>query len=363
MRLSADRVLDLHRQIVGIRSVSGEEAALADFLTDWLGHFEVPVSRIGQSLLATLGEGPVLLLDTHLDTVPPATGWSRDPWTASVEEGRVYGLGSNDAKAALAAMVAAFVAFREADLPFTLALALVEQEETRGLGTEAVLAELERRGQRPQAAVVGEPTGLDLAVAQKGLMVLELVARGRACHAAHAASLGGTSAIRQLARDLVALDGLDLGPPHPQLGGMTLEPTVLAAGAARNAVPGEAKAILDLRTTPVLSPAEIAARVAARVGSEVRVLSDRLRPCAIDEASLLLAAARQAAPAARLYGSPTLSDMALLGGIPAIKVGPGRSERSHTADEYVLESEVLAAVPFYTALVRAYATGREAAAA
>ena len=105
-------------------------------------------------------------------------------------DGRVYGLGSNDAKAAVAAMTAAFLAFREADLPFTLALALVEGEETRGTGTEAVLAELARRGTPPAAAVVGEPTGLDVAVAQKGLMVLELVARGEACHAAHAARLG-----------------------------------------------------------------------------------------------------------------------------------------------------------------------------
>src|SRR6185295_9825294 len=158
-----------------------------------------------------------------------------------------YGLGANDAKASVAAMTAAFLAFREADLPFTLVLALAEAEETRGTGTEAALAELARRGMPPVAAVVGEPTGLDVAVAQKGLLVLELVARGDACHAAHARELGAQNAARRLARDLVALETVDWGPEHPRLGAVTLEPTLLRAGTARNVVPGEASAVLDVR--------------------------------------------------------------------------------------------------------------------
>ncbi|HET7041592.1 MAG TPA: M20/M25/M40 family metallo-hydrolase, partial [Gemmatimonadales bacterium] len=269
-------ILALHRAITAIRSVSGEEAALADFLGDLLRRNRVPVARLGASLLATVGEGPVLLFDTHLDTVPPAAGWTRDPWDVEVVEGRVYGLGANDAKASVAAMTAAFLAFREADLPFTLALALVEGEETRGTGTEAVLAELARRGTPPEAAVVGEPTGLDIAIAQKGLMVLELVARGEACHAANAAALGAANAARRLARDLVALEALDLGAPHPRLGPVTVEPTQLRAGTARNVVPGEATALLDVRTTPGLHGRGLVERLAAAVTGEVRVVSERL---------------------------------------------------------------------------------------
>ncbi len=206
-------ILALHRAITAIRSVSGEEGELAGFLGDLLRRNGVALTRLGSSLLATVGTGPVLLFDTHLDTVPPSPGWTRDPWDVQSVDGRVYGLGSNDAKASVAAMTAAFLAFREAELPFTLALALVEGEETRGTGTEAVLAELARRGTPPEAAVVGEPTGLDIAVAQKGLMVLELVARGEACHAANAASLGAANAARRLAHDLVALERVDFGPP------------------------------------------------------------------------------------------------------------------------------------------------------
>ncbi len=348
-------ILALHRAITAIRSVSGEEGELAGFLGELLRRNGVPLTRLGSSLLATVGAGPVLLFDTHLDTVPPSPGWTRDPWDVQVVDGRVYGLGSNDAKAAVAAMTAAFLAFREAELPFTLALALVEGEETRGTGTEAVLAELARRGTPPEAAVVGEPTGLDIAVAQKGLMVLELVARGDACHAAHAESLGAANAARRLAHDLVALEQVDFGPPHPRLGRVTLEPTQLRAGTARNVVPGEATAVLDVRTTPGLHGRELVERLELAVAGEVRVLSERLRPREIPEASPLVEAAREARPEARLFGSATLSDLVFMEGIPAVKCGPGKTERSHTPDEFVLESEILAGARFYTRLVRAYA--------
>jgi acetylornithine deacetylase len=362
--LPESEILALHRAITAIRSVSGEEAALAGFLADLLRRNGLAPKRIGNSLLATLGSGPVLLLDTHLDTVPPVPGWTRDPWDVEEVDGRVYGLGSNDAKACVAAMTVAFLAFREADLPFTLALALVEQEETRGIGTESVLAELARQGTPPVAAVVGEPTGLDIAVAQKGLLLLELVARGDSCHAAHAAALGAANAARLLAHDLVALEGVDLGPPHPRLGAITLEPTQLRAGIARNVVPGEATAVLDVRTTPSLDRRELVERIARSVRSEVRVLSDRLVPREVPEGSPIVAAARAARPEARLFGSPTLSDLVFMEGIPALKCGPGRTERSHTPDEFVLEGEVVEGARFYARLIRAWAEaqGEEAAA-
>lgn len=355
MMLPEREILALHRAIIGIPSVSGDEAELAGFLEERLRQRGAPSIRIGNSLLALHGQGPVLLLDTHLDTVPPAPGWTRDPWQVETTDGRVTGLGANDAKASVAAMIAAYCAFSEVELPFTLALTLVEGEETRGIGTQAILQELAKRGLEVEAAVVGEPTGLDVAVAQKGLMVLELLARGDACHAAHAASLGAVNAARQLARDLVALEGLDFGPAHPLLGPITVEPTQVRAGTARNVVPAEASAVLDVRTTPALSPEEIVHRIRERVGAEVRVLSDRLRPAGTPADATIVEAARRSLPAAHIYGSPTLSDMAFFGGTPAIKCGPGRSERSHTADEFVLEEEILDGARFYTWLIGAYA--------
>jgi acetylornithine deacetylase len=360
MMLPEREILALHQAITAIRSVSGEERELADFLDAWWRRRGLVPQRLGNSLLLVAGQaqpagGPLLLLDTHLDTVPPAPGWTRDPWDARPVDGRVHGLGANDAKAAVAGMTAAFAAFAALDLPFTLALALVEGEETRGTGTEVVLAELARQGRRPAAAVIGEPTGLDLAVAQKGLLVLELVASGVACHAAHAQALGAANAVRRLAHDLVALEKVDFGAPHAHLGAVTVEPTQLRGGAARNVVPAEAAAVLDVRTTPALAAAEVVARIRRAVGGEVRVLSDRLVPRETAATAAVVEAARRVRPEARLYGSATLSDMVFMAGIPAVKCGPGSSERSHTADEFVWESEVLEGARFYTRLIGTYA--------
>ena len=352
--LAPEEILTLHQDLVAIPSFSGSEARLADFLQEWLRARGVEAARHGNTLLALAGSGPVLLLDTHLDTVPPAPGWTREPFRPLVEAGRVYGLGANDAKASVAAMVAAFLAVRESPLPFTLALALVEAEETSGLGTQRVLAELGKRPEPIRAALLGEPTGLDVAIAQKGLLILELAAHGQACHAAHAAKLGARNAAFALAHDLVALENLDLGPAHPRLGSVTIQPTMLRAGSARNVVPGEATAVLDIRTVPG-AHREMTERVRAAVASEVRVLSERLEPRETSEQEPLVQAIRRARPQAAVYGSATLSDMVFLRDIPAVKCGPGRSERSHTPDEFVLEQEILEGARFYGDFVQAFA--------
>jgi acetylornithine deacetylase len=352
--LAPEEILQLHQEIISIPSLSGSEARLADWLQAWLGQRGVAAERHGQSLLATCGAGPIVLLDTHLDTVPPAPGWTRDPFRPSAEDGRVYGLGSNDAKASVAAMLAAFLAARERDLPFTLALALVEAEETKGTGTQSILAALGKRAEPLAAALIGEPTHLDVAVAQKGLLVLELVARGEACHAAHAAELGARNAALELARDLVSLSTLELGAAHPRLGAPTLQPTVVRAGTARNVIPAEASAVLDVRTVPG-AHRELVERVQRAVRGELRVLSERLEPRETSPDEAVVRAALQARPAAQLYGSATMSDLVFLHGLPAVKCGPGRSERSHTPDEFVLEEEVLEGAAFYADFVAAFA--------
>jgi len=151
---------------------------------------------------------------------------------------------------------------------------------------------------------------------------------------------------------------VDFGAPHPRLGPITLEPTQVQAGTARNVVPGEARAVLDVRVTPALERREVVERIERAVRGEIRVLSDRLVPRETAESEPLVEAARRARPGARLYGSATLSDMVFMDAIPAFKCGPGRTERSHTPDEYVLEDEILEGARFYTRFVRAYAEMR-----
>ncbi|MFI5165880.1 MAG: M20/M25/M40 family metallo-hydrolase [Thermoanaerobaculales bacterium] len=350
-------LLALHRAIVGLRSLSREEGPLADYIEERLAGLGVEVERLGDNLVAKCGTGPVICLNSHLDTVPPSPGWRREPFTATVENGRVYGLGSNDAKASVAAMLAAFLRLRARGdaLGATVVLTLVTEEEVGSGGTQVVLAELARRGLRPAAGIVGEPTGLDIAVAQKGLLVLELRASGRACHAAHARALGAPNALRILARDLVAIEGVPRGPDNPWLGPVTLEPTVVSGGTARNTVPAEASCILDIRTNPEEAPAELVARLRAVILGELVVRSERLRPVSISDRHPLVCAAAAARPGSRLFGSRGVSDLAFFDGIPGIKVGPGVSERSHTADEFVLESEIVEGAAFFEQAVLAWA--------
>lgn len=349
-------LLALHAKLVATRSVSGEEAAIADWLGEFLAARGAPSARLGNSLLAFRGRppgtAPLVVMNSHLDTVPAAPGWSRDPFTVESLGGRIYGLGANDAKASVAAMTAAFLAQPE-ELPFTLALALAEGEETRGIGSERLAGELQARGLAPDAVIVGEPTRLDVATAQKGLLILELAEVGEAAHAAHAKRLGVRNAVRALGRDLVALEQLDLGPEHPQLGQATCEPTLLKGGTARNVVPAEASVVLDLRTVPGESYETLIRRVQGMVEGEIRVLSERLKPCATDPASRVVVAAQKARPEARLYGSPTLSDWVYFREFATIKVGPGDSDRSHRPDEYVTEDELEAGAAFYLALLEA----------
>ena len=351
-------LLEFHREIVGIPSVSHQEKVLCDFLERWLSdHGAAPV-RVGNNVYALAGErGQILCLNSHFDTVNAASAWTRPPHEPHVEDGRVYGLGANDAKASVAAMVAAFLRARAAAASggIRLMLALVCEEETGGEGAELLVPELVRRGLRPDAAVIGEPTGLDVAVAQKGLLILEVERKGRPCHAAHAKALGIRNPIVDLAADLTALKNVPLGPPHPLLGETTMEPTVIAGGSARNSVPAEATCILDLRTNPEPSHEELVARL-RKSGAQIRVISDRLRPYAIEAIAPIVGAARRARPEAQLIGSRGVSDLVFFAAadVPSIKVGPGRTERSHTADEFVLESEVIEGARFYEKLARAW---------
>ncbi len=172
-------LLAFHRGLTAIPSVSGGEDRAAEFAAEALRRAGIAVNRVGSTVVALAGSGPAVVLDTHLDTVPPTAAWTRDPWVVETVEGRVFGLGSNDAKASAAAMAAAFLRLAaRGDLGITVALVLAAEEETTNAGSAAAVDFLRARGIHPEAVVVGEPTGLDVAVAQKGLLVLEFVARG-----------------------------------------------------------------------------------------------------------------------------------------------------------------------------------------
>jgi acetylornithine deacetylase len=208
------------------------------------------------------------------------------------------------------------------------------------------------------AAVIGEPTGLDFAIAQRGLLMIDLLAQGDQRHAAYAGNEDGfTNAVQLLARDLIKLDTVFQGRTHPLLGRAIATATMIEGGVGRNITAPVARAVLDIRSTPDWTHEELAAELRAMLTSDVIVTSRRLTPCETPSSSRLLATASRLRPEAAHFGSPTCSDWVFFGDRDSIKCGPGTSRRSHTADEYVDIPEVTAARAFYGELVRAYLSG------
>jgi acetylornithine deacetylase len=350
--------LTLLERLVAIPSVSGEEAAIAAFVEETARGWGLDVVRDDTSVRVEVrgrNAGPTLALVSHLDVVPPGAGWTRDPFTPTVEEGRLYGRGSGDAKASVAAMLTAARDLAGSGLDRGRVLVIL------GYGEETKHTTMERAVERAgpiDAAVVGEPTNLDIATAQRGLMMVDLVARGDQRHAGYAAANGEfVNAALVLSRDLLRLGALFDDRTHPVLGRTTATPTMLDAGVSRNVTPPVATAILDVRSTPDWTHEEIADLLKARLESEVVVTSRRLVPCETPAGSGLLDAAARARPAAARFGSPTCSDWVFLRHVDAIKAGPGTSRRSHTADEYVDLPEVTAARAFYAGVAREYLAG------
>lgn len=342
--------VSLLQDLVRIPSPSGQEDAVVDRLEDAFRTLGLTPEKKGRNLTALLdgGPGPLLLLNSHTDTVPVGEEWTRDALAAEIVDGRIYGRGTNDAKGCLTAMILGAAKAFQANAPKgRVLLAATCEEEVLGQGLEKLLPELPR----PDAAVVGEPTGLQAAVAQKGLIVLEITAAGRSAHAAHG---GGVNAVEMAARDVVALSKLSFDRAHPALGVPSLNVTQISGGSRHNVIPDRCKLVVDIRTTPRWAPEEIVERVRAASEGTVSVRSSRLGSVETDPAHAVVQAALAANPAAKAYGSPTLSDWVFLKGIPTVKAGPGDSRRSHTPDEYLEVAELEAGVLFYERLIRAY---------
>ncbi len=346
----------LLRDLVAIHSVSGSEEGLARWIEEWAAAARIPVRRDDASVTLALpgkAPGPVLALVSHIDTVPAGEGWTRPPFEPTIEGDRLYGRGSGDAKASVAAMLLAARDIAEAGGPARgeLLVLLGYGEETRHttMGTA-----VSRRG-TIDAAIVGEPTNLEPAIAQRGLMMVDLVARGTQRHAGYAADNPDfTNAIVELGRNLARLPQLFHERVHPILGVATATPTMLEGGVSRNVTPPSARAVLDVRSTPSWTHAELAETLRRALDVEVVVTSDRLVPCETPPDSRLLALARQIRPGGRPFGSPTCSDWVFLRDRDAIKCGPGTSRRSHTPDECVDLPEVSEARTFYGQLAQAY---------
>ena len=334
-------------ELIAVPSFSGEEQAAAAVLTDFLSSRGLACQHIGNNLIVRQDnfhpDRPTLLLNSHLDTVRPQSGWRHDPFTPTLEDGRLYGLGSNDAGGPLVSLLAVFLYFNEKkNLPWNVIFAATAEEEISGEnGITAVLPEL---GQI-DLAIVGEPTGMRLAIAERGLMVLDCVAHGRSGHAARDE---GDNAITHALRDIEWFHNYSFAQVSPFLGPVKMTVTMIEAGTQHNVVPEQCRFVVDVRTTEAYSHEQVLETIRRHVRSEVRPRSVRLRPSGLEESHPFVQAAKKLG--IPLFGSATLSDQALLP-MPSVKIGPGDSARSHTADEYIELEEIRQGVRLYCALL------------
>ena len=337
--------------LVGTPSVSGEEGPLADLLQDLLASRGFDLQRRGNNLWFSFGTkgGARLLLNSHLDTVPACAGWEGDPFTPVWHGARLQGLGANDAKGCVAAILLAAFELSKQTLDGEVVVALTAEEETGGNGIATFLDQLGPL----DGAVVGEPTGLRVCAAQRGLLVLKCTARGQSGHVAHAQMLGAENAIHKAARDIAKVAAMDF-PAHPLLGSRKAQVTQISGGLRRNQVPDACEFFIDLRTGPEQDHEALAADFQRQLESEVAVHSKRYLPKGTDPNHPIVRAALQAAGKAGPVGSGTTSDWAFLGDIPAVKAGPGDTFRSHHPNEYLTIQELEAGAAFYTSLVPAF---------
>lgn len=340
--------IELLKQLIATPSFSKEEQDTASILKIFLEERGIEAKQFKYNVWATnkhfdAGK-PTLLLNSHHDTVKPNKGYTLDPFTPIVKDGKLFGLGSNDAGGPLVSLLATFLHFYDrADLKYNLLFAASAEEEISGKeGIEILLPELPPI----DCAIVGEPTLMQMAVAERGLMVLDAVANGRAGHAAREE---GENAIYKALRDIEWFSTYKFPKVSELLGPVKTSVTVIETdNKAHNVVPAQCRFVVDVRVNELYTFEEILELIRQNIQSEVTPRSTRLRSTSIALEHPLVQAGITLGRT--YYGSPTTSDKALMP-FQALKMGPGDSARSHTADEFIYIEEIEKGIALYIDLL------------
>ena len=342
MDAKTTEAVELLRRLIATPSTSRDESRTADLLFAFLEERGAAPERLHNNVFARSADfdpaRPTLLLNSHHDTVRPAASYTRDPFTPTVEGDRLYGLGSNDAGASVVSLARTFLTFREQPLPFNLLLALSAEEEC--MGENGIRALLPALG-KVDMALVGEPTGMQAATGERGLVVLDCTAHGRSGHAARGE---GVNALYIALDDIARLRSFRFERESELLGPIGIAVTQIEAGTQHNVVPDTCRFVVDVRTTDAYSNEETVGILQAALRSDAVPRSTRIRAAAVGGEHPLVKAA--VAAGRETYVSPTTSDRTLMP-FPALKMGPGQSSRSHTADEFVLLEEIAEGIAVY----------------
>ncbi|MDD2304828.1 MAG: M20 family metallo-hydrolase [Prolixibacteraceae bacterium] len=342
-----DEYINLLKSLISVSSLSRNEQDAAQIIRSFLIESNVKFdSQVNNTWVRNQfwKEGlPVVLLNSHIDTVKPASGYTRNPFSPDVEDGILYGLGSNDAGGSLVTLLAVFMHFNSMEnLPFNLIYAATAEEEISGTnGLESILSELGTL----DLAVVGEPTRMQMAIAEKGLMVLDCTAHGKSGHAAREE---GENAIYKAISDIEKIRNYKFGKVSDILGAVKMTVTIINSGSQHNVVPDLCSFTVDVRTNEFYSNQKACDIITELVDADVVPRSFRLNSSGIPVAHPIVQ--RGISLGLNYYGSPTTSDQAVIP-FPSVKIGPGDSARSHTADEYILISEMEEGFQIYVDLL------------
>lgn len=343
MQTKSREAVELLARLISTPSVSRNEGATADIIAEFLRtHGVNDVRRLHNNVWAYSAHfeshKPTLLLNSHHDTVRPSASYTRDPYAPTLEQGRLYGLGSNDAGASVVSLLTTFCTFYNANLPFNLLIAITAEEEC--MGERGIRAAIGEWG-KIDMAVVGEPTQMNAAIGERGLVVLDCVAHGVSGHAARDE---GENALYKALDDIERLRHYTFARRSTLLGDIRMTATQISAGTQHNVIPDECRFVVDLRTTDAYTNEEVVEILRSALTSKLTPRSTRVRASAIELTHPIVRAAVTIGRST--YVSPTTSDMALMP-FPSMKMGVGDSARSHTADEFVGLDEIKQGIEIY----------------
>lgn len=338
----------LLRELVSIQSFSGEEDPRSNFLTGYFSERGISIERIGNNLIVRQphhdASRPTLMLNSHLDTVRPNTGYTFDPFNPPHSNSHVYGLGSNDAGASVVTLLQTFLYFYEKELPFNLLLALSAEEENSGPNGMSLL--WQKLSGEVNMAIIGEPTGMRAAIAERGLLVIDGEAKGVS---GHAARNEGVNALYIALEDIYTLRSIKFDKVSPTMGEVKLTVTQINAGIQHNVVPDRCNFVVDIRPTEMYTNGEIMDVLQPKVKSELKARSLTNRSSATPADHPLMQCVQQLG--IESYTSPTTSDWMRVT-CPAVKMGPGESERSHRPDEFVTIGELKQGIEGYVRFIK-----------
>lgn len=348
----SEKAIDLLQELITIPSFSTEEAQTAASIMNWLDNRNIPHRRSGNNIIAQNRyydtAKPTLLLNSHHDTVQPNAGYTRDPFKAEIIDGRLYGLGSNDAGGPLVSLMAAFAYFyEEANLSHNLILVASGEEENSGPdGLRKVITEIPEIA----VAIVGEPTLMQLAIAEKGLVVFDATVNGVSSHAAHN---NDDNPIYKSIETLEWFKNFEFDQVSETLGPVKTTVTQIKAGSQHNVVPAQVDLVVDVRVNDKYTNQQVAEILEREAPCKIKARSLRHQSSSIDPDHPLVQAGVKLGRST--YGSPTLSDQAVLS-CPSLKLGPGDSTRSHTADEFIYVEEINDGISIYIDMLEEFLT-------